>query len=317
MKLLPLLCAAATLLITGCKTCWQHSAPFDFALIGDTPYNADQVTSQFPNVIAELNAAKLEFVVHDGDIKDGASACTDEVFRERLKQFEASRHPFIYTFGDNEWTDCGRAGRDPIEAMQKLRELFTQGDQSLGRHKLKLARQSSDPEHAAFRENVRWSQGRISFICLNVSGSANNFGKPEFAARNAANLDWLKQSFANARTNHHRALMIITQGNLFPERGGTNKTLPGFRDLVQTLEHETISFPGQVVWVNGDSHYFRIDKPLVGTRSKRRVENFTRVETFGHPDVHWLRVTADEHDPNVFTFRPHIVKKNVVHHRGP
>ena len=34
-------------------------------------------------------------------------------------------------------------------------------------------------------------------------------------------------------------------------------------------------------------------KPLSGAKSQRRIENFTRVETFGNPDAHWLRVTAD------------------------
>ena len=73
-----------------------------------------------------------------------------------------------------------------------------------------------------------------------------------------------------------------------------------------------MAFGKPVVLVHGDSHYFRIDKPL--TRVGRRLENFTRVETFGNPDVHWLRVTVDPHDANVFTFRPQIVRGNLVKH---
>lgn len=53
----------------------------------------------------------------------------------------------------------------------------------------------------------------------------------------------------------------------------------------------------------------------VSTRSGRRIENFTRVETFGSPDVHWLRATVDFHDPNLFSFRPEIVKQNLVDHQ--
>ena len=44
------------------------------------------------------------------------------------------------------------------------------------------------------------------------------------------------------------------------------------------------------------------------------IENFTRLETFGTPDVHWIRVTADLNDPNVFTFKPEVVTKNVIDH---
>ena len=43
------------------------------------------------------------------------------------------------------------------------------------------------------------------------------------------------------------------------------------------------------------------------------VENFTRVETFGNPDVHWVRATIDDQDRNVFSFRQQIVEKNIIH----
>jgi hypothetical protein len=305
------------LLASGCTT-WLGTRvrSFDFALIGDVPYTPEQVTNSFPNMIRELNAANLEFVVHDGDIKSGSEPCTDEIFIARLKQFETFRHPLIYVFGDNEWTDCARAtnGFDPEERLQKLREIFTQGDQSLGQRKLPLARQSNDARFAKFRENVRWTMGDVAFLTLNVQGSLNNFGKREFAERNAANLAWLKESFAFASVENRRAVMVIIQANPLPERGSTNRVHAGYRDIVAALERETLAFQKPVVLVHGDTHYFRIDKPLYGAKSRRRIENFTRVETFGNPDVHWLRVTIDPLDPEVFTFRPQMVKSNLVNH---
>lgn len=312
MKFLCVAVAALIGLVTGCSTCASRSKPFHFALIGDTPYNDQQVTNHFPNMIRELNAAHLEFVVHDGDIKSGTSPCTDELLKQRLAQFQTIRHPLVYTPGDNEWTDCGRAGRDPLDALARVRELFTAGEESLGQRKIKLTRQSNHPEFAAYRENVRWTRGGITFATLHIVGSKNNYTNAEFAARNAANLAWLHEAFASARRERHRAVMLICQANPFPEIGSTNRVLPGFAPFVDALRRETLAFEGQVVLVHGDSHYFRIDKPLLGP-SKRRIENFTRVETFGDPDVHWLLVTADEQEPNVFTFRPRIVEKNRVH----
>lgn len=302
---------------SGCTTPAKPAGkPFDFALIGDVPYNAEQTTNLFPNMLRELNAATLEFVVHDGDIKSGDSPCSDEIFEARRKDFAGSAHPFIYVFGDNEWTDCARAtnGFDPEERLQKLREVFCAEETSLGKRTLPLARQSNDPRHAKFRENVRWEKGGVMFVGLNVPGSINNFGKPEFAGRNAANLAWLQESFAFATLENARAIMIIIQANPLPERGSTNRVHAGFRPLLEALERETVAFGKPVVLVHGDSHYFRIDKPLYGTKSKRRLENFTRVETFGNPDVHWLRVTADPNDPEVFTFRPQLVRENLVKH---
>lgn len=290
------------------------SATFDLALIGDTPYTPQQETNLFPNMIEDLNAAELAFVVHNGDIKSGGTACTDDVFLARAKQFASFKHPLIYTPGDNEWTDCGRFGADPLERLRKLRELFMQGRETLGQRKLKLTRQSGDQRYSSFRENVRWGMGGVTFACINVPGDKNNFGEPEFAERNAANLAWLRHTFAAARREQHRAVMIVCQGNPFPERGSTNRVAPGFRDTLRLLEEETVQFRAPVVLVHGDSHYFRIDKPLLGSASRRRIENFTRVETFGDPDVHWLRVTVNSDDPNVFTFRPQLVRKNMVKH---
>ena len=89
---------------------------------------------------------------------------------------------------------------------------------------------------------------------------------------------------------------------------GPNKNPVGFM-------RNRLAFPKPVVLVHGDSHYFRIDQPLLGQRSRRRIENFTRVETFGNPDVHWLRVSVDWRDPNVFQFHPQHVRKNLLKHQ--
>jgi hypothetical protein len=78
--------------------------------------------------------------------------------------------------------------------------------------------------------------------------------------------------------------MLIIQANPAFELPAAQRT--GFNDFLAALEAETIAYGRPVVLVHGDSHYFRIDKPLIGTRTRRRVENFTRVETFGENDNH-------------------------------
>ena len=158
--------------------------------------------------------------------------------------------------------------------------------------------------------------GGVTFVGLNVPGSINNFGRPEFAERNMANLVWLQESFAFATLENARAVMVIFQANPLPERGSTNRMHAGFRPLMEALQRETIAFGKPVVLVHGDSHHFRIDKPLYDAKS-HRIENFTRVETFGNPDVHWLRVTVDPADPDVFTFHQQLVRSNLVTHSSP
>jgi hypothetical protein len=305
---------------SGCATSSLSSdartpAHFDFALIGDVPYTEADATNGFPNMIAEINQARLAFVVHDGDIKDGAAPCSDEALARCYRQFQTFRHPLIYVYGDNEWTDCGRGGFDPEERLNKLREMFSRGEDTLGQRTFLLERQSRNSNFAKFRENVRWTHGNALFVGLNIPGSNNNFGKPEFAERNRANLAWLADSFALATREERSGIMLIIQANPRFDLGTTNSARAGFNDFLKALEAETIAFKKPVVLVHGDTHYFRIDKPMMGARTRRRVENFTRVETFGFPDVHWLRATVDESDPNLFSFRQELVRKNFIQHQ--
>ena len=67
--------------------------------------------------------------------------------------------------------------------------------------------------------------------------------------------------------------------------------------------------------VSTDTHLFRHDKPLYSTKTNRLFENFTRVETFGDPDTHWVRITVDPADQQVFTFKGEIVPENIVNRR--
>jgi len=292
---------------------------YDFALIGDVPYDDAQTTNYFPNMIEELNRARLAFVVHDGDIKAGATPCTDAVFERIYAQFQTIRHPLIYLPGDNEWSDCGSVKTNAFDAMErldKLRALFFRDDQSLGQRKLTLTRQSEEAKYAPFRENARWLYGGVLFAGVNVPGSDNHFGTPEFEPRNAANIAWIKEAFSIATRENLRAVMLIMQANPHFDLPATNRVRRGFNQMLGVIEEEVVAFEKPVVLVHGDSHYFRIDQPLVGSKSRRRIENFTRVETFGNPDMHWIKVRVDWRDPNVFQFRPQYVRKNLLKHGG-
>ena len=82
-----------------------------------------------------------------------------------------------------------------------------------------------------------------------------------------------------------------------------------FPDYVNALRTETLAFRGQVALVHGDSHYFKMDKPINGP-SDGVLANFTRVETFGARNTHWVSATIDANNPNLFEFEPRIVPAN-------
>lgn len=322
-------------LLTGCASVSNTatSEKFEIGLIGDQHYDA-RSASQFPNILADMNRADLAFVVHVGDNgTPGLDSCKLETHSLRRDEFNQSRSPFVFTPGDNDWTDCHEAGMPgAMESLAKVREVFFQGESSLGQRTMPVTRQSRDPRYGGYRENARWSMGGVLFVTLHMPGSNNNLGRTadmdaEFTARNAANIEWMQQAFEYAKKNNSRGLMLLTQANprfedALPDRrrnaigiGPLSKKPSGYADFRQALEKEVLAYDKPIVLVHGDTHYFRMDKPIViddnsGGRRGSMVENFTRVELFGYPESHWVRAVVDPSDPNVFSFRPQMVKAN-------
>ncbi|MBS1910821.1 MAG: hypothetical protein JST22_02430 [Bacteroidetes bacterium] len=326
--------AVAAALLFPPPTAAQGSAPpapspdaFSIAVFGDMPYitgykDPTPILRSYRNVLDDINAHPAAFIVHVGDITNGPY-CGDSVIYARYNEFESMAHPMIYVFGDNEWTDCRRGGFDPLERLAKLREVFTRDDQSLGSRKLTLERQSNNPTYALYRENVRWAMGNVLFLGLNIPGSNNNWGPdslhpdPEYVARNQANLAWLRESFAMATRKNMHGIAIFVQADPGFDRESmppqSRKYFTGFNDLLATLRELSIAFARPVLFVHGDSHYFMIDKPLLADSATRRwLPNFTRAEGFGDQNYHWLRITVDHADPNLFRFDPMLVQKNLT-----
>jgi hypothetical protein len=296
----------------------SHAEPLAFGLFGDTPYSRWE-RENLPDLIAEMDRENLAFVVHDGDIKNGSSVCSDEVLKDILAVFQKSAAPLVYVPGDNEWTDCHRSNNgsyDPLERLGKLREWFFPNDLALGQRSLKLERQSKNPAFAAYRENVRWEAGGVLFVGMNVPGSDNNFngtkrsGGPvaEFIERGAANKAWLAEAFALARSKKLAGILIVIQANPGFHAANAGNPSPGYRDFLTQLREETQAFLGQVVLVHGDSHHHQINQPMEDPDTKETVKNFTRMETIGSPFVGWVRGTVDATDPQVFRFTPRFWK---------
>ena len=288
----------------------EESVPeFELGLIGDIPYTVEE-ERKTDLLFEEMDSEQLAFVVHVGDIKSGISPCTDELFLREKERFEDSANPLVYVPGDNEWTDCARTGYDPIERLERLREIFFRGDESLGIEKIPLTRQSAD-----YPENVRWSYGGVTFLGLNVPGPNNNRDEApgEYERRNEANLEWMRKGFDRAAAEESSAVMIVLQGNPGFELPPEERT--GYNDMLAALEEETVAFGKPGVLVHGDTHTFRIDKPMTSSTSGERVENFTRLETFGSPMVGWVRAGVDTSAPEVFTFEPETVEENTVEGR--
>jgi len=280
-------------------------APVTFALIGDTPYNEAEVY-ELDSMIEQMNDENLAFVIHVGDITGGLGPCTDEWLEARRRQFDRSRHPFVIVPGDNEWVDCHRSGRDPVERLAKFRELFESGDSSLGERKIRLERQAGP--YAEYREHVRWVAGNVLFVGVNVQGSNNNLGRTaamddEYRARMAAVFAWLNDSLRLARARNLAGILIFTQADPDFERRIRRKR-DGFAEFRDALRDLALSFGKPVLFVNGDTHLYKLDKPLADPRTGRPLENFTRLIVFGSPQTRWVRAGIDPSSPELFQVSP-------------
>lgn len=66
-------------------------------------------------------------------------------------------------------------------------------------------------------ENRRWNLGGVTYATLNILGACNNLcdtdpEAEEYAARNAADIEWMKETFQEAVARGSVAVMFISQG---------------------------------------------------------------------------------------------------------
>ena len=340
---LPFFLSATTSLVVA-REKENANARYEIGLWGDLPYSDAQEVG-VTRLIDDMNSQKLSFTVHDGDLKAGSnSLCDNALYTKALGYFNALEAPAAFTPGDNDWTDCDRPSNGGFKSLERLdyeRQVFFSTNFSLGQRRLAQEVQTAPlclgvNGAVSCVENRRWTVGRVTYVTLNIQGSCNNLcdtapDPEEYAARNAANIAWMKETFRVATERNSAAVMLISQANpgwdqSDPTRAPLRdpKTLvqtdgqpDGFKDFLLVLRDEVIAFGKLVAYVHGDSHYYRIDKPFLDAQG-RRLENFTRVETFGNNqengtnDVQWIKVSVDPRSREVFSYQPQIVPGNRV-----
>ena len=282
--------------------------------------------------------------------------CDDALYTKGLGYLNSLEAPAMFTPGDNDWTDCDRPSNGGFNSLERLdheRQVFFSTSSSAGMKQMTQEVQStpsclgyvSGPatgptvtKPVPCVENRRWTFKNVTYATVNVQGSCNNLcdtapNSDEYDARNAADIAWLHDTFAAAKADGSAGVMIIGQADPgFDLSDATRaplrnpKTLAetdgapdGFQSFLVALRNETIAFGRPVAFVHGDSHYFRVDKPLQDANGKR-LENFTRVETFGDNaanglnDVNWVKALVDPQSRDVFAFQAEMVPANIVAH---
>ena len=286
---------------------------FTFLATGDLPYSAEQ-ESNFRKLLKQSESEDFDFLMHVGDFKGGSAPCTDESFIKIRDLFRQYPKPVVYTPGDNEWTDCNRTTSDPLERLQKIRELFYQDRSTLRLAKLKTIHQGKPQQRqqrtfSKYVENYRFTKSRVMFIVVHIVGSKNNYeGGPaarrEFEERNKANIAFLVQSLAEAVKADAPGIAIVIHAN-----PNFETDTPPYVEFLNTTRDFLAKYKKPVVCIHGDTHTYRVDQPL-RNRDGQVIQHFTRMEVFGAPAVAAVKVHVKPDSKRIFAFEPYYLKTN-------
>ncbi len=293
---LPMMLGASVLAsITAAQASSYHNnkdshGVLSIAVYGDSPYGLnDADTAQFdatPAFIQTINDDHdVSLVLHVGDIHSGKQTCSFGYDQSIYNMWTAFASPVVYAPGDNEWTDCHKSkegGVDPLDNLGYIRSIFfaTPGN-TIAVDKPVLSQalnfDAQYPSDADYVENVMWEQSRVVFVTLNVPGGSNNdednwYGldrtqaqTDEVLKRTSADLRWLDRAFALAKADHAKAVVIQIQADMWDLDGKDPKDLhiANYRQFIDSIALHTSVFGKPVLLLNGDSHGYRSDNPLV------------------------------------------------------
>jgi hypothetical protein len=224
---------------------------------------------------------------------------------------------------------------NPAQHLALVRStFFPKAGATLGSGTLKVTSQATaydraHPEDKAFVENVRWMQKDILFVTVNIPGGSNNdadpwYGTPDktqaqlddIALRTAADNRWIDAAFAKAKAEGAAGVVIMEQADMWDLDGKKADHIANYETFIQHIADGTKSFAKPVLLLNGDSHAYRSDNPLLSTApcvtesptgevpcttnlglhpAFDNVANFHRVVVHGSTSpLEWLKLTINE-----------------------
>ena len=251
----------------------KQSSEVTFYAMGDVPYapNEDRL---LPKQIENL-PSDGRFLIHLGDIKNGASPCDEEVYIKVSSMLRKSKTPTFIIPGDNEWNDCMMPG----VAWKYWLKHFHNFDKNW-EYDFQVKRQEVRNENFSFRLHG------VLFAGINLVGGRVH-DAAEWKLRHAQNVTWLK-SVINANHGSYQALVLFGHAHPFVNHNDF------FTPFVALVEKAKVP----VLYLHGDGHKWIKDKPF-GTEIITRVQ----VDQGGVAPPLRITVKPDLKDPFVFDRR--------------
>jgi len=173
-------------------------------------------------------------------------------------------------------------GGNPVANLTKIRSIFfPKVGKALGGGNKDVLSQAqafdpSFPADAQYVENVMWQQSGVLFVTLNIPGGSNDdkdiwYKTPAMSTdqatertnRRAANIRWLDAAFARATADHAKALVIQEQADMWDLDGKATSHITEYELYINDLIAKVPAFGNPVLLLDGDSHVYRSDNPLM------------------------------------------------------
>jgi hypothetical protein len=239
-------------------------------------------------------------------------------------KLDSNGDPIDYAFGN------------PVENLDLVRSIFFAKPGHTIAKDMRVLSQAESFHHAdqhqhpassdaKFVENVIWKQADVLFVAVNIPGGSNNgadvwYGAPtmsleqskEIVARTGAALRWIDEAFKQAEKSHAKAVLIQIQADMWDLDGSPASHIANYKSYIDSIAVHTKAFGKPVLLLNGDSHGYRSDNPLVanapcenetGTCTddayqshpyNYNVPNFHRVIVHGSIfPLEWLKLSVD------------------------
>ncbi|MBB3224310.1 hypothetical protein [Pseudoduganella umbonata] len=255
---------AATLLAAVAQAAPPDAEPFDIAIVGHT-FPDELGDADLKRTIARVDREKPAFVIAVG-IKSADEPCSDKLYLQRKALLNKSDHPLVLVLTGDDWTGCrNSAGRsNAIERLNRIREIYYDGQEALGRRDLDLNRQSTITKFRSYAENAYWEMHGVLFATINLPARNNNYlleagRNSEYEDRLVANRAWLQRLFGMAKRRRLAGLVLFSDGDLrihaepgFSLLAGFSTKQDGFAETRRLTRALAEKYDGKVLLVDAN-----------------------------------------------------------------
>lgn len=272
------------------QTSTSSTNAMTFIAYGDNPYVPENdVESVISGLHEAINMQNPSLIVHIGDTF-GGQPCTNSMIDLQREMMNKLNAPVLYTPGDNEWRDCVDetiGTTHNLERLSYIRETYFSNQKTLG----KISEFVENQRERGYPENMRLMKNNVAFITAHVVGSNNNFdvmskqNTMEFFERDAANIDWIKESFN--KYENASAFVVAMHANMFTPKPSYATHIP-FKNFSNVLYQLSNKYEKPVLILSGNSHQFRTFKP-----SPKKYPFIDAIEVYGWPDLKAIEVEVD------------------------